>query len=81
MLAFDIAGLSKPLRLAGVAKKAVKLVETMRGLGKTMDAVTLSRADYFGILETVNKGRTGDVLAYTALCVGDVSVKPTGGLS
>lgn len=74
MLTFDLATLQKPQRLARVAQKAEQLVNAMAAAGKPLASVTLTRADYYSVLETVNKGREGAL--YEAIRCGDIPVRP-----
>ena len=74
MLTFDLATLQKPQRLARVAQKAEQLVNAMEAAGKPLASVTLTRADYYSVLEVVNKGREGEL--YEAIRCGEIPVRP-----
>ena len=74
MLAYDLSGVNKPARLKRAATAALKLVETMREMGKPPASIALSRADYYEILEMVNKGREG-LQPYTEIVAAGVQVR------
>ena len=75
MLTFDLSTLQKPARLKRIAEKAWQLVKTMEAAGKPMASLTIKRADFYDVLEVVNKGRE-EGSRYVALRCGEVPVLP-----
>lgn len=56
MILANVSVLSKPQKLRAIILRTGQYIRTMQSLGKPVERVTLSVADYDGLLRAVNSG-------------------------